>query len=183
MRSSPAALVAHVTGLVVLFGCTSSPAPTGVARSQAALEEPPLVDTAPWLESVSDPPPAWRRFVEGRADVRRFRFVRFRRPETLPPARARFVVRPFPGTRFVLRTRRAGPVGAGAYSWFGAIEDDPRGYGGIVVRPNGRVAASISVDTRRFEVVNVGTNAYAILEMRPREAFRCGFDGDAPGGG
>jgi hypothetical protein len=180
MRSPSTALAICVIGLGASLGCTDAPSPR---PARAALEEPPLVNTTPWLETVSDPPPAWRRFVEGRRDVLRHRFVRFRRPASLPPARARFLIRPFADTELVLQTRRAGPVGVGAYSWFGALEGDPRGFGGIVVRPSGRVAASITTSTRRFEVVNVGSNAYAILELDPPEPFRCGFEHETASGG
>jgi hypothetical protein len=141
------------------------------AHSSASLTEPPLVDTGPWLTTVPSPPAAWRRVLSERTDVVRHRFVRFSPPDRLPDVESRFIVRPFSDTRIVLRMRRAGPSGEGAWSWFGAYSDDPRGYGGIVVRPNGRVAAEIHApDGRRFQVVNVASGAYAVLELEPLDS-------------
>ena len=140
-------LIVIATLLSACLGEPDHPAElTGTTASQSA-PHLPIVDTSAWLVGVPNPPASWRQVVSRRDDVIRHRFVRFRRPETLPDPASRFVVRPFADTRLTLRMRRAGPVGEFAYSWFGMLEDDPRGYAGIAVRPNGRVAVEIQTPT------------------------------------
>jgi hypothetical protein len=162
-----------VAGSALALGCKGRDPTT--ARATSALEEE-LVDTGPWLETVGDPPGSWQEVVEHREDVLRSRYVRFRQPESWPALSSRFVVRPFDDTFFIFRTRRTGPVGEDGQSWFGAVEGDPGGWGGVVVRPNGKVALSFRADGRRFEVVNVGDEAYAVLELTPALPLGCGTD-------
>ncbi len=158
---------------LIAAGCAAAPESSGVHR--AALETP-RVDTRRWLQPVADPPARWRRVIEHRDDVIRHRFVRFQRPDAWPSPRSQFVVHPFPDVSLELRVRRAGPIANSAYSWFGVVDGDPLGWVGFVGRKNGRVAASIDANGRRFEIVNVDAGAYAVLELRPRAAFECGFE-------
>jgi hypothetical protein len=164
---------------VVLAIASFVSACTNAAPSVAALTEEE-VDTGPWLRTVTDPQPEWSRVIERRTGVLRHRFVRFRPPQARPSPRARFVVRPFADTRLVLRPRRAGPVLTGGYSWFGAIDGDPRGWGGLVARSNGRVSASLHAAGRHFEVLNVEPGVYAVLELRAEASFQCGAEPTSP---
>lgn len=79
-----------------------------------------------------------------------------------------------------MHLRRANPVGEDSYSWFGIPESDPMGWGGFMVRANGKISMSIDANGKRYEVVNVssdiGNAAYAVLELAPREPFKCLHD-------
>lgn len=157
--------------MLVCFGLlVSACAADGTAGARAASSrEPPTIDTGPWLRTIASPPPAWRSVVMGREDVIRHRFVRFDPPARAPDPESRFIVRPFADTRIVLRMRRAGPSGDDAYAWFGAYEDDSRGWGGLVVRRNGRVVVDIQTpEGARYQVVDVAPEAYAVLELARR---------------
>ena len=167
------ALIALLIQAAVLgaAGCGSEPPPE--ERRDELLGR--TVDTAQWLRPVPDPPWRWRRMVQRRDDVVRARFVRFERPDRWPSPESRFVFRPFADTRLELNLRRAGPTAGGtAYSWFGTVDGDPLGWGGVVARPNGRIAFSLDAHGRRYEIINVDSWAYAVLELEPRERFECG---------
>ena len=160
----------------VLAGCLQPAAEEpGTPELDFRDNELPTVDTRPWLQPVNKPPAAWQAKVAARKDVLRHRFVRFKPPSALPKPRSRFVVAPFADTLLVLRMRRSGPIEGVGYSWFGMFEDEPRGFGGIVFRPDGRVFADIQApDGGRFQVTNVGKGAYAILELEAEKDFTCG---------
>lgn len=170
--------------LLAAAGITACANPTiDSAEAELSGTEPPLIDTRAWLVPVARPPAAWRAIVQQRDDVIRHRFVRFRRPEAIPPSRAKVQITPFADTSFVLRMRRSTRTGVGR-AWFGMFEDDPRGFGGIVLRPNGRVEVDIRTPQgQRYQVANVAPGAYAILEVEPEPDLECNVDGRAAGGG
>ena len=172
-RRSRAWAANAILGAIAL-SCTAAYQPVVAAPVQIEQQQQ-IVDTNMWLRTINDPPAAWRNIVERRDDVLRHRFVRFQQPANIPSPRSRFIVQPFADTRLTMRMRRANPVGKDSYSWFGVPEGDSFGWGGIVVRANGRISLSINTKGKRFEAINVGNNVYAFLELTPRKPSKCHF--------
>lgn len=66
---------------IFALACAASQVPAVSANGQAD-QVPPIVDTQSWLRTVTQPPAAWKKVLEGRDDVLRYRFVRFQQPHS-----------------------------------------------------------------------------------------------------